>query len=188
MEDLQQYEQPSFERPIPGESLTNDLDNPLPFEQVPKIVTLSDAINTLFLKVTEEGNLKPLLESIQAKIPITDLVHYILFEGFRKGMWNPDLMLLLAEPAVYMLIAFAERANIDYILYAGEEEEEEESELTEEERIEINRKFAEIIQKQIQGGKRVTSLPAEIQERLEEFKMPVEFEETSLMAKTEETI
>ena len=46
----------------------------------------------------------------------------------------------------------------------------------------------EIIQKQIQGGKRVTSLPAEIQERLEEFKMPVEFEETSLMAKTEETI
>ena len=60
--------------------------------------------------------------------------------------------------------------------------------MTEEERIEINRKFSEIIQKQIQGGKKVTSLPAEIQERLEEFKMPVEFEETSLMAKTEESI
>jgi len=188
MENLKTNMQPTFEGPVPGQSLTSSPDNMLPFEQAPKVSTLSDGINILFLKLTEEGRLQPLLESIEAKIPITDLVHYILFEGFRKGTWNPDLMLLLAEPAVYMLIAFAERASIDYVLYAGEEEEEEESELTEEERIEINRKFSEIIQDKIKGGKKVTSLPAEIQERLEEFKMPEEFEEQSLMAKTEETI
>ena len=188
MEDLQQYEQPSFERPIPGESLTTNPENPMPFEKGFKISNLSDGINTLFLKITEEDNLKPLLDSIQAKVPITDLVHYMLFEGFRKGMWNPDMMLLLAEPAVYMLVAFSERASIDYVLYAGEEEEEEESELTEEDRLELNRKFSSIIQKQIQGGKRVTSLPAEIQERLESFEIPEEFEEPSLMARTEESI
>ena len=176
MEDLQQYEQPSFERPIPGESLTTNPENPMPFEKGFKISNLSDGINTLFLKITEEGNLKPLLDSIQAKVPITDLVHYMLFEGFRKGMWNPDMMLLLAEPAVYMLVAFSERASIDYVLYAGED------------RLELNRKFSSIIQKQIQGGKRVTSLPAEIQERLESFEIPEEFEEPSLMARTEESI
>ena len=184
--DLNTYRVPSFERAIPGQSLTDDPENPAPYEKPFQVSTLMDGINTLFLKITDEDSFPSILEAMKSKIPITDIAHYMLFEGFRKGIWNPDLMLLMAEPSIYMLIAFAERASIDYVLYDGEEEEIEE--LSEEERIEMNRKFSTIIENQIRNKNRVSSLPAEIQERIEDFKIQEEFKEKSLMDKTEESI
>ena len=52
----------------------------------------------------------------------------LLFKGFSEGKWNPDLLVLLAEPTAYMLMALAERADIDFVIYSGEEEEEDEQE------------------------------------------------------------
>ena len=49
----------------------------------------------------------------------------ILYEGFREGKWNPDLMMLLAEPVMYLLLYIAERADIeDVVIYTDEENEE----------------------------------------------------------------
>ena len=41
-----------------------------------------------------------------------------------KGKINPDLMLLLIEPVTYLLIALAEQAEIEPVLYEGEEADE----------------------------------------------------------------
>jgi hypothetical protein len=156
------------------------------FEKPVAISTLSDGINKVFLTVTEEGSFKSILNSMKAGIAITELTHYLLFEGFRKGMWNPDLMLMLAEPVMFMLIAFAEKASIDYVLYEGEEEEEE-GELSDEEKIELNQRFTQIIEQQLRNGSKVSTLPSEMQERLEELEIPEQFKEKSLMEKTETT-
>ena len=48
----------------------------------------------------------------------------MLFKGFTEGKWNPDLMLLLAEPLAFMLIALAERQGIDYVINNDDDEEE----------------------------------------------------------------
>jgi len=99
-------------------------------------------------------------------------------------MWNPDLMLMLAEPVMFMLIAFAEKASIDYVLYEGEEEEEE-GELSDEEKIELNQRFTQLIEQQLRNGSKVSTLPSEMQERLTELEIPEQFKEKSLMEKTE---
>jgi len=184
--DLGTIRTPDFEKPIPGQGLMSDPENPMAFEKPVAISTLSDGINKVFLTVTEEGSFKSILNSMKAGIAITELTHYLLFEGFRKGMWNPDLMLMLAEPVMFMLIAFAEKASIDYVLYEGEEEEEE-GELSDEEKIELNQRFTQIIEQQLRNGSKVSTLPSEMQERLEELEIPEQFKEKSLMEKTETT-
>ena len=183
--DLGTVRTPDFEKPIPGQGLMADPENPMAFEKPAEISTLSDAINKVFLTVTAEDSFEGILKSIKDGIAITELTHYILFEGFRKGMWNPDLMLMLAEPTMFMLIAFAEKASIDYVLYEGEEEE---LELSDEEKIELNQRFTQIIEQQLRNGSRVSALPSELQERLTELEIPEQFKEKSLMEKTETTI
>ena len=180
--DLGTIRTPDFEKPIPGQGLMADPENPMAFEKPAEISTLSDAINKVFLTVTAEDSFEGILKSIKDGIAITELTHYILFEGFRKGMWNPDLMLMLAEPTMFMLIAFAEKASIDYVLYEGEEEE---LELSDEEKIELNQRFTELIEQQLRNGSKLSALPSEMQERLEELEIPEQFKEKSLMEKTE---
>ena len=56
----------------------------------------------------------PILMAINDGVPIIDIAQQILYVGFREGKWNPDLMLMLAEPVAYVLIFMAENADITY--------------------------------------------------------------------------
>ena len=47
-----------------------------------------------------------------------------LYEGFQEGLFNPDLMMLLVEPLAYMIMAFAENLQVDYVIEGDEDEEE----------------------------------------------------------------
>ena len=160
---------PTLDKPIPGESLTRDVENPAPFEGQPEITNLSDGLNELFLFVTDEETYPKLMDSISGEVPISEIAQLILFEGFAGGKWNPDLLALLFEPTVYMLMALAEKAQIEYKLYPGEDKDEEV--LNEQENISMLEKLVEIARKDMGSKKsKVTSLPSEIQERIEEFK------------------
>ena len=77
----------SMQRPIAGQSLTNDPANPQAFEKAPEY---------------------------------TDIT---------KGLWNPDLLMMLAEPFAYMIMALAEKAGIDYIINREDMDDEEEDEV-----------------------------------------------------------
>ena len=46
------------------------------------------------------------------EMPISDIAQMLLFTGFVKGKFNPDLMTLLIEPTMYMLLAIAEKVGI----------------------------------------------------------------------------
>ena len=57
---------------------------------------------------------------------VIDLASIILYSGFLEGKWNPDLMALLMEPTMYMIMALAEKAEIEYVLDSGENEQPKE--------------------------------------------------------------
>jgi len=163
-----QIAMPQFEKPIPGSSLTSSVDNPKPFEQAPEITKQADGINYLFLKLTDEEQYPKVMSSIREGVPLSELAQLVLFEGFSQGKWNPDMVLLLFEPLIYMLMALSEKVQIEYVLYPNEEEDDRV--LDEEQSVELLREIAEIASKQLgKRGTKVTSLPSEIQERLEEF-------------------
>ncbi len=112
-------------RPIPGQSLTNSPDESYPWESPPEFTNFKDALEYITDKLLVEENYMPMMQSVSDGVPLSDITTQLLYVGFREGKWNPDLLLLLVEPVMYVLMALAEKADIQYVLYGDEEEEEE---------------------------------------------------------------
>jgi hypothetical protein len=135
-------------RPIPGQSLTSDPSNPAPYERPPEYTSIHEASEYIFNNLIQEENYVPLMRLLLDDMPIMDIAQTLIFTGFTEGKWNPDLMIMLAEPVAYMLLALAERAGIDPVIYRGEDEDDlEEEEVLgvtfEKEKVERMRKMRE---------------------------------------------
>ena len=166
-------------RPIPGSSLTNSPDSPYPWEQAPQFVEIQPAIDSLFIELSEPEAFHSLMDLVRNEVPVGDIAQVILTDGFQKGLWNPDLMLLLVEPTMYMIIAFAEKAGIqEYITYEGEQDEPED----EDEQLEGIEEAIDIAQSRVVSKVKSGALPKDIEEKLEEFTLP---EQPSLLEKPE---
>lgn len=113
-------------RPIPGQSMTNDPNNPEPYERAPTYTNVHEASEYLWEMMTEDTTYPKLMNAINQGVPVMALVEVLLFNEFQKGSFNPDLMLMMAEPAAYMLIALAERLDLDIQITDDDEDDEAE--------------------------------------------------------------
>jgi hypothetical protein len=113
----------TLNRPIPGQGLTNDPENPYPWEKAPEFTDLDAALGYLLNAITQEESYAALMDMIAKQTPLMELTQVILFKGFTEGKWNPDLMMIAAEPLCYMLLALAERADITAVILEDDDED-----------------------------------------------------------------
>jgi hypothetical protein len=113
--------------PIPGSSLTSDPNDPAPYEQPPEYVNVHEASEWLFSTLIEKDRYDQLITALHEGIPVADVAQVILFTGFTQGKWDVNLMTLMIEPAMYIIMALAERAGVDFILHRDEDSEEDEN-------------------------------------------------------------
>lgn len=118
----------SFNKPIPGQSLMSDPDKPMPFEKAPLYTDRTDVLENFFEMLTEPKVYEGLLDTLETGITVMDVVQTLLYQGFREGDFNPDMMLLVAEPLAYMIAALAERADVDFIISEDDEDDEDDEE------------------------------------------------------------
>jgi len=144
-------------RPIPGQSLTSNPDEPRPFEGPPDFTNFKEALDYTAAELLLEENYTPMVLAMGDGIPVTDLAMQIGYVGFREGKWNPDLMMMLIEPLMYLLMALS-------IL---------------EDKV---RNIAETLKAKEMGKMPKGALPSDIVEKIESLDIPKE----SLLAKTEE--
>lgn len=164
-------------RPIPGQSLTTDPENPAPYEQPPEYTSIHEASEEIFSGLIEEQTYKELMGLLADDVPVMDIVQTLLFAGFKEGKWNPDLMLMLVEPVAYMLLALAERAGIDPKIYQGEEEDEADERVF---GVELNSEKLSRIKKLAALGKTPSSaITEEMVETIEKLPMPSLMEQPS---------
>ena len=104
----------------------------------------------------------PMMEVLIKGTPVMEITQVLLFEGFRQGKWNPDLFLMLIEPTAYIIMALAERAEVDYIVDREGDEPDPDNE--------VEKKFDKIGAGLMKGGK-PDVIPDEIEAQIEE--MPV---------------
>jgi hypothetical protein len=112
-----------FDAPIPGQSLTQSPDTPLPYETPPEFTNVEEAQEWIFEHLTDPDSIPELIGFISDGVPIEILATQVVFGGMAVGKWNTDLMLLLIEPAVYTLLFIAEQSGVDYILSYDELDE-----------------------------------------------------------------
>lgn len=160
-----------FEKPIPGQSLTNSPEDKYPWEQPPVYTSVKEAREKIFLDMLEPQRLKGIQNLMMNEISVNAIAEVILTEGFRKGKFNPDMMLNLLEPTMYMLMAIAEKSGIEPIVesdgYDDDEDEEDVQSALENRNAIIKEggRFRDARIKQIQP----TSVGPDIQERLEKL-------------------
>ena len=168
---------------IPGQSLTNNPDEPAPWERPPTYTTMNEAMHSLFDMLTEEEMYIDVVSAIGQGMPIINLTEVILTDGFQKGAWNPDLMIQLIEPTMYMLMSMAEKAGVKYKI--DEEDDPDMEEATPEENLNIMRNLTKLSEERIKGSKKLPQevLPREIAQQIENIEVP-----ESLLSKSSEPV
>ena len=126
IDELYRKEFMNTDRPIPGESLTSDPEMSTPWTSPPTFTKKTEALEHYFEFFTSEEIYDSLMSAIESGVPLIDIAKTILFQGFKEGLINPDMILLLAEPLVYMLAALAERVEIEFVIEEDREGEGEE--------------------------------------------------------------
>ena len=164
-------------RPIPGQSLTTNPDEPRPFEGPPDFTNFKEALDYTAAELLLEENFMPIVLAMGDGIPVTDLAMQIGYVGFREGKWNPDLMMMLMEPLMYLLMALAEKAGIKYRI----DDEDDDDEDTISDQSNQFEQLKKVTKERFPTKSSVskTALPKDILERVEELEIPQE----SLLAK-----
>ena len=123
--DMLDIVNPFTNKAVPGQSLTRNPDETPPWEGPPEFTRVKPALDALVEEMLDPDRFVALIQVLASKkLSIATLAQIMLDEGFRAGRWNPDLMMLLAEPLMIILMAISERAEIrDYEIYEGENEE-----------------------------------------------------------------
>ena len=106
---------------IPGQSLTNSPDQPYNWEKPSEYTNPREAMLYVFESLTVPETTTNILLSLDNGVGVIDIASITLYSGFLEGKWNPDLMMLLMEPTMYMIMALAEKADIPYSLEAGDD-------------------------------------------------------------------
>jgi hypothetical protein len=156
-------------RPIPGQSLTNDPSQPYNWEKPAEYTNPKEAMLFVFESLTEPETTANILLSLSKGVGVIDIASITLYTGFLEGKWNPDLMTLLMEPTMYMVMALAEKAEIDFVMDAGDEVDEEEI-LGDKAVAELEKGVGSLEAMRKQAAQRVSpqSVPQEVREVIEE--------------------
>lgn len=183
-EKASQFMQGNMERgrPIPGQSLTNDPSQPYNWEKAPEFTNSKEAMLYVFENLTVPETTANILLSLSKGIGVIDIASITLYTGFTEGKWNPDLMMLLMEPTMYMVMSLAEKAELDFVMDSAEEVGEEEI-LGDKAIEQIEEGIGSLDAMRKQAAQRVSpqSVPQEVRKVIEEKEI-----EPSILEKVEE--
>lgn len=115
------------DQPVPGQSLTQDPEQKLPYERPPEFTDQRKFTDYLFLELTDPDRLPTFLDVIRNQVPVEVIAQKVLQTQFKKGKISVDLLMLMIEPTMYMIISLASYANIEPIIAPDLEDEDEES-------------------------------------------------------------
>ena len=72
----------SFNRPMPGQSLTRSPDEKLPFEGPPKYTNRTDVLEYYFELFTEEENYLAIMNALESGVSVMEVVQVFIMQGF----------------------------------------------------------------------------------------------------------
>ena len=169
-EQAVKFKQESMERgqAVPGQSLTNSPDEKYQWEKAPEFTNPRETMLYVFETLTVPETTENILLSLNKGVSVIDIASITLYSGFIEGKWNPDLMMILMEPTMYMVMALAEKANIKYILEAGDNDDEELDAETENKIYSDGIASLQEIKKQAVSKVNPQTVPEEIKKMIEE--------------------
>ena len=125
-------------RPIPGQSLTNNPETPYAWEQPATFSNPREALDSIVAEIMQPEAVKNVVNALAKGGAVGDIASAVLYAKFTEGDINPDTMMLLAEPLMYVIMAIGEEANIKYNIEGNDADEFDEEDEREEMDSKIN--------------------------------------------------
>ena len=100
--------------PIAGQSLMNSPDNGYPWEKPAEFSNPREALDDVVTSIMQPDAVKSIVLALSKGAAVADLGVAILYSKFSEGKINPDVMLMLVEPVMYIIMSVGEEANIKY--------------------------------------------------------------------------
>lgn len=110
---MEQSNEPTFDAPIPGQSLTGELGSK-PWEQPPKLNTVDEVIGNYIPMFEDEDFVSELLNQIESGIPIIPIVNILIKSSVMDGEHTIDAGLIAAPVLVELLVNVAEASGVEY--------------------------------------------------------------------------
>jgi hypothetical protein len=170
----------TFERPIPGQSLTTEPKN-APYERPPEIADPIEALDAHIDNLLKPGAMEDVLYFLEFGVDLVTMVQGILRSAVMEGIHSIDVSLIIAPVLHEYIKGFADAANLDY--EEGFENEEQKKALSYKRDVARAKKLLDELREE--EGEEV---PTNMEEMTEEPEMEPEVEEeqpapTGLMAR-----
>ena len=159
----------TFERPIPGQSLTTEPKN-APYERPPEIVDPIEAIDVHIDNLLKPGAMEDVLYFLEYGVDLVTLVQGILRSAVMEGMHSIDVSLIIAPVLHEYIKGFADATDMEYD--EGFENEEDKKALSYKRDVARAKKMLDKLREQ-EGE----AIPTTMEEMTQEPEMEPEVEE-----------
>ena len=137
-------QEPAFDAPIPGQSLTTEPKN-RPWRNPPQLDTVEDAMEYYLPRLSSPELAPRMLEVIESGIPLTSLAETLVTGGAMQGVHSIDVGILVSPILVEFMKGMAEIAEIEYNLGDKDKDEEPDPQLIRKTMEELDTKQKQIV-------------------------------------------
>ena len=106
-------EQPMFNAPIPGESLTAEL-GARPWQTPPKMATADEAIDYYMERMSSEEFMEQVVDVMESGVPVAVIANTIQLASVMDGLHTIDVGMLVVPVIMEMLMLLGDSAEIEY--------------------------------------------------------------------------
>ena len=105
--------QPSFDAPIPGQSLTMELGS-RPWQNPSRFTNVDDTIDYYMERMSSEEFMVQLAEVLEAGVPVTSIANSIQLSSVMEGVHTVDVGMLVLPMIMEMLMMIGDSAGVKY--------------------------------------------------------------------------
>lgn len=110
---MAEMNEPSFDAPIPGMSLTAELGG-RPWQSPPQYATVEQALEYYIPRLTADEVTDQLLDVLEMGVPVTTLANTMQLSGVMEGKHTVDVGVLIMPVIMEMISYIADTAGIEY--------------------------------------------------------------------------
>ena len=110
---MEMRNQPSFDAPIPGQSLTMELGS-RPWQNPARFTTVDETIDYYMERMSSEEFMVQLAEVLEAGVPVTSIANTIQLSSVMEGVHTVDVGMLVLPMIMEMLMMIGDSAGVKY--------------------------------------------------------------------------
>ena len=102
--------QPSFDAPIPGQSLTMELGS-RPWQNSPRFTTVDETIDYYMERMSSEDFMLQLADVLEMGVPVTSIANSIQLSSVMEGTHTVDVGMLVLPMLMEMIMMIGDSAR-----------------------------------------------------------------------------